>query len=177
MVLEVINQAAMAYRDKIPEDCWHQPFMPIEYLESEMRDGVGFFGFAIGPCLLGVMGIQEREGATLIRHAYVLPREQGKGIGYRLLEHLLQLAKSPNILVGTWKSNDQAIRFYKKAGFKELSHDKSMELLDRYWDLNKVHCEASIVLELAKEESRKEHNELGGHSCNRYSHHQYRVRV
>ncbi len=146
-VLEIINQAAFAYEGKIPEECWHQPFMPIEYLQSEINDGVRFFGFAIGPCFLGVMGIQERVGVTLIRHAYVLPREQGKGIGRRLLEHLLKLAASPRVLVGTWKSNEKAVRFYRNAGFVELPDKESAQLLDEYWEIEDVHSHASLVLE------------------------------
>lgn len=146
-VLEIINQAASAYEGKIPEECWHQPYMPIEYLQSEVGDGVRFFGFAIGPCLLGIMGIQERECVTLIRHAYVLPREQGKGIGRRLLDYLLGMAASSRVLVGTWKSNEQALRFYKHAGFVELPEEESMRLLDEYWRIEDIHSRASVVLE------------------------------
>ena len=63
------------------------------------------------------MGIQPVRDVNLIRHAYVVPESQGRGIGGALLEHLLELATRP-MLVGTWAAATWAIRFYERYGFE-----------------------------------------------------------
>ena len=57
-------------------------------LISEVDNGVRMFGYRKNNKLVGVMGIQELEGVTLIRHAYTLTNYQGKGIGTSLLQYL-----------------------------------------------------------------------------------------
>ena len=64
-----------------------------------------------------IMGIQPVRDVNLIRHAYVVPDSQGRGIGSALLEHLLALATRP-MLVGTWAAATWAIRFYERHGFE-----------------------------------------------------------
>ena len=83
----IINEAAQAYKGVIPDDCWHEPYMSMAELRREMGE-MTFFGWEDGDGLLGVMGYQPLEGVTLVRHAYVLPEHQSKGIGTRLLAHL-----------------------------------------------------------------------------------------
>jgi N-acetylglutamate synthase-like GNAT family acetyltransferase len=84
----IINDAAQAYRGIIPDDRWHEPYMPIEELEGEIRDGVEFWGLEEDCELLGVMGIQDRGEVTLMRHAYVRTARRKCGIGTQLLRHL-----------------------------------------------------------------------------------------
>src|SRR2546426_9133010 len=73
-ILTIINAAAEAYRGVIPDDCWHEPYMSLQELESEIAVGVAFSGYydASGQ-LIGVMGLQPVADVDLIRHAYVLP--------------------------------------------------------------------------------------------------------
>jgi hypothetical protein len=33
----IINEAAKAYKGKIPADCYHEPYMPLSELEREMK--------------------------------------------------------------------------------------------------------------------------------------------
>jgi hypothetical protein len=75
-VLEIVNAAAEAYRGAIPEDCWHEPYMPLDELEREIAAGVTFWGYEADGALVGVMGIQPVRDVDLIRHAYVLPASQ-----------------------------------------------------------------------------------------------------
>ena len=42
-ILSIVNDAALAYRDVIPADRWHEPYMPADELEREIRDGVVFW--------------------------------------------------------------------------------------------------------------------------------------
>src|SRR5205085_3758588 len=116
-ILEIVNAAAEAYRDVIPDDCWHEPYMPPRELEEEIADGVRFWGCESAGTLTGVMGLQRVRDVELIRHAYVLPATQGRGIGTVLLEHLRQRGERP-MLVGTWAAAEWAIGFYRRRGFE-----------------------------------------------------------
>ena len=79
--LEIINQAALAYKGVIPEDCWQEPYMPEAELRAEIAAGVNFWGYETEGGLVGVMGRQDLEDVTLIRHAYVDPAAQRQGVG------------------------------------------------------------------------------------------------
>jgi GNAT superfamily N-acetyltransferase len=139
----IINEAARAYEDVIPADRYHQPYMPMDELEQEMKR-MTFIGWEAGTELVGVMGLEPVKDVTLIRHAYILPEWQQQGIGSRLLNHLETMVATSRLLVGTWADADWAIDFYKKHGFILLP-DKD-ELLKTYWDIPKRQIETSVVL-------------------------------
>jgi GNAT superfamily N-acetyltransferase len=147
-ILQVINNAAHAYKGIIPDDSWKEPYMSSAELREEIEAGVQFFGWTEGEHLLGVTGIQAIKDITLIRHAYVLQRYQRKGIGTRLLEYLLGLAETPEILVGTWVDATWAIKYYEKHGFKLMSSTEKDRLLRTYWSIPQRQIEASVVLRL-----------------------------
>ena len=46
-VLKILNAAAEAYRGAIPEDCWHEPYMPLDELEREIAAGVKFWAMRL----------------------------------------------------------------------------------------------------------------------------------
>ncbi len=139
----IINEAAKAYETVIPDNCYHQPYMPRDELAQEMKQ-MTFFGWEVNGELVGIMGFQPIKDVTLIRHAYVLPRWQKQGIGNKLLSHLKGLVTTPRLLVGTWADNYWAIAFYQKHGFSLLP-DKD-ELLNTYWDIPQRQIETSVVL-------------------------------
>jgi GNAT superfamily N-acetyltransferase len=145
-ILEVINDAAQAYQGVIPDDRWKEPYMSVEELKKEIEAGVRFFGWTKGERLLGVAGIQGLEDTTLIRHAYVLPAFQRKGLGRRLLKYLVSLAATDEVLVGTWADASWAIRFYEKHGFKLVSPREKDRLLRAYWNIPERQVETSVVL-------------------------------
>jgi len=87
------------------------------------------------------------QDVTLIRHAYVLPEYQGKGIGTSLLNYLRQKTETGLLLVGTWVNATWAVDFYKKQGF-ELMSDKDA-LLKKYWNVPQRQIETSVVLSMA----------------------------
>ena len=80
IVYEVINKAASAYRGIIPEDCYHEPYMSEQELLRELQNVI-FFGWREKNRIVGVIGFQKVMDVTLVRHAYVLPEYQKKGIG------------------------------------------------------------------------------------------------
>ena len=145
-VLAIINAAAQRYRGVIPEDRWHDPYFSAEYLASELAEGVRFSGFEADGALLGVMGVQDVDDATLIRHAYVSPRAQRGGVGGKLLRSLLAKADGRPVLIGTWADADWAIAFYEKHGFRVTSREETTRLLKRYWDIPERQVETSVVL-------------------------------
>jgi GNAT superfamily N-acetyltransferase len=142
-IFEIVNRAAAAYKGVIPEDRYHEPYMPMEELQDEMR-GMTFFGWQEDDKVVGVIGFQPVLDVTLVRHVYVLPEYQRKGIGTILLNHVKELTRTRYLLVGTWAETSWAIDFYKKHGFI-LMPDKD-ELLARYWDIPQRQIDTSVVL-------------------------------
>jgi GNAT superfamily N-acetyltransferase len=145
IIYEVINKAARAYKGFIPDDCYHEPYMPKEELRQEMGN-MTFFGWEEKEKLVGVMGIQPVKDVTLIRHAYVLPNYQRMGIGSKLLDHIKLITKTKKLLVGTWADAIWAIEFYQKHGFRLMP--KKDELLMTYWNIPQRQIETSVVLSI-----------------------------
>ena len=150
-ILHVVNDAAEAYRGVIPEDRWKEPYMSANKLREEIKSGVEFYGYIEDNVLVAVMGIQRVNNVTLIRHAYVLTNRQRRGIGEKLLRHLLSLARTSEVLVGTWEAAYWAIRFYEKHGFRLVTREEKDRLLRKYWNIPARQIETSVVLELKKE--------------------------
>ena len=144
----VINDAAQAYNGVIPEDQWREPYMSAEELKEEIKNGIDFYGWIENNVLVGVMGIQQVNEVTLIRHAYVLTNRQRSGIGGKLLRYLLSLAQTSEILIGTWEAAYWAIRFYEKHGFKLISREETDNLLSKHWNITERQIETSVVLRL-----------------------------
>lgn len=144
-ILAIINAAAEAYRGVIPADRWHEPYMPAADLDHEIEAGVAFWVYETDGELAGVMGIQPVRDVDLIRHAYVLPGHQGRGIGGAMLAHLQGLS-SRRMLIGTWAAADWAIRFYQRHGFELVSHERTPALLKTYWTIPDRQIETSVVL-------------------------------
>ena len=144
-ILEIVNAAAEAYRGVVPEDCWHEPYMPAGELEDEIAAGIAFWGIEVDGALAGVMGIQPVHDVDLIRHAYVLPEYQRRGFGTALLGHLRGLTSRP-MLIGTWAAADWAVRFYQRHGFELVPPERKTALLRTYWTVPNRQIETSLVL-------------------------------
>ena len=91
------------------------------------------------------MGIQRLGEVDLIRHAYVLPAHQRRGVGAALLGHLRALSRR-RMLIGTWAAADWAIGFYERHGFELVSPVRKTALLKRYWKIPDRQIETSVVL-------------------------------
>ena len=144
-IFQIINDAAEAYRGIIPVDRWHEPYMPREELRAEVSAGVAFLGYEKGDELGGVMGTQDVQDVTLIRHAYVRTAQRGQGIGGELLGRIMDQATKP-ILIGTWADAVWAVRFYENHGFKVVSTREKETLLRKYWNVPDRQIETSVVL-------------------------------
>ena len=145
-ILAVINAAAERYRGTIPADCWHEPYMSSEQLARDIAAGVNFWVYEDNDReLAGVMGLQHVKDVTLVRHAYVLPSRQGRGIGRKLLRHLEEMSDQP-ILIGTWADATWAIGFYEAHGYALISPQETAALLNAYWSIPPRQVATSVVL-------------------------------
>lgn len=144
-ILEIVNDAAEAYRGVIPPDRFHDPYMSADALKREIAGGIAFHGYRDSNRLIGVMGVQDVQDVTLIRHAYVRTVARRAGIGSALLAHIMAGAKRP-VLIGTWRAASWAIAFYRKNGFALIPDAEIAQVLRRYWAIPERQIEESVVL-------------------------------
>ncbi|HIC50797.1 MAG: GNAT family N-acetyltransferase [Candidatus Thalassarchaeum betae] len=144
-IYEIINDAAQAYRGIIPPDRWHDPYMPRGELREEISAGVAFLGYEKEGELAGVMGTQDVQDVTLIRHAYVRTAHRNQGIGGELLGQIMDGATRP-VLIGTWADAFWAIHFYERHGFTVVSPGEKERLLRKYWSVPDRQIVTSVVL-------------------------------
>lgn len=82
---------------------------------------------------------EKRPSPSLeIERIYVMATYQGKGIGKKILEQTIDIAKSKNlknIWLGVWEKNLKAISFYQKFGFKQFGSHPFMLGTDLQTDL------------------------------------------
>jgi N-acetylglutamate synthase-like GNAT family acetyltransferase len=124
---------------------------------------VVFWGCEAGGQLVGVMGIQDVQDVTLIRHAYVRTDHRNRGIGSKLLAHLYAQCTRP-VLIGTWAAATWAIRFYEKHGFRLVTPEEKNRLLKKYWSIPERQVETSVVL---AEHERDSHAQTFGQTFSR----------
>jgi len=118
-------------------------------LVDEIAKGVQFWGWDEAGVLVGVMGLQNVRDVTLIRHAYVRPSHQSRGVGGALLTQLAGQNSTP-LLVGTWASAHWAIRFYERHGFRLVGTEEKDRLLSIYWNISLRQRQTSVVLTRAR---------------------------
>ena len=143
--LAIVNAAASAYRGIIPPDCWHEPYMSDAELQREVDAGVELWIYDDDGEVIGIMGVQRVRDVDLIRHAYVLPEHQRRGVGAALMERLRRRSDRP-MLVGTWANARWAIGFYERHGFVLQPPERARELLRTYWSIPERQIETSVVL-------------------------------
>jgi N-acetylglutamate synthase-like GNAT family acetyltransferase len=144
-IYAIINDAAQAYQGIIPADRWHEPYMPEDELRREIADGVEFWGYEDDGTLLGVMGRQNVQDVTLLRHAYVRTAHRNRGIGGQLLVALCREVERP-VLIGTWAAATWAVRFYQQHGFRQVTPAEKDRLLKTYWSIPERQVDTSVVL-------------------------------
>jgi hypothetical protein len=60
------------------------------------------------------------------------------------------LAKTSEVLVGTWEAAFWAVRFYEKYGFRLVSKEEKNRLLREFWNIPERQVETSVVLKLQR---------------------------
>jgi GNAT superfamily N-acetyltransferase len=143
--LGVINEAARWYREFLRPEEYHEPEMTPQAWDAEARR-LTWYGAFVAGALVGVMGLEPVRDAVLLRHAYVLPAYQRRGIGSRLLRHLeAEVRGAPRIIVGTYRENYKARQVLERAGYR-LSGD-SAALLRAHYAIPEDRLRSSVAYE------------------------------
>jgi GNAT superfamily N-acetyltransferase len=143
--LEVINRAAQWYAQFLPPEQLHSPEMTAAQWDAEARRMI-WYGAYLGGSLVGVMGLEPKGDAALIRHGYVLPEHQRSGLGGALLAHLERAAgNAQRVIIGTYAANYKARASLEKGGYR-LCAD-SQAVLARYFALPPDRARASVAYE------------------------------
>lgn len=143
--LAVINTAARWYRDFLPSEDVHDPEMTPEQWEAEARR-LAWYGAFDGDVLVAVGGLEHVRDAALLRHGYVLPEYQRRGVGALLREHLeQQVGGVTRIIVGTYAGNYKARGALAKAGYL-LSADPEA-VLRAYYAIPEDRLASSVTYE------------------------------
>lgn len=143
--LVVINTAARWYREFLPPAEYHDPEMTPAAWEAEARK-MKWFGAFAGETLVGVMGLEYVREVALLRHAYVLPDRQRRGVGSRLREHLeAMIPAGTRVIVGTYAANYKAGRALEKAGYRRAVDSEAV--LRAYYSIPEDRLRSSVVFE------------------------------
>lgn len=98
----------------------HTPEAQTAYLQREMAAGKHVF-MLLNPHPVGIVSVQE----SLIENLYVLPSEQCKGYGTRLLQFAIsQCVARPTLWI--LNTNEKARRLYGRHGFTETGRRKQL---------------------------------------------------
>ena len=145
--LRVINEAAKAYREVLPSHVYREPQMTAEEFMRERRR-IRFFVAEVEGEIIGVIGYEYVGDVALVRHAYVKPQYQRRGVGTALLNHVEEIVvsegKVDTLIVGTYRDAYWAIAFYSKHGYR-LAAD-SDPILRKYYDIPDIQRENSVAL-------------------------------
>jgi GNAT superfamily N-acetyltransferase len=143
--LAVVNTAALWYREFLPPGEYHEPEMTSEAFEQE-ASRLTWYGVFVANALVGVGGLEHSGGVALLRHGYVLPEYQHRGVGLRLVAHMEGEARGvTRVVVGTYRRNTRARGALEKAGYR-LSDD-SEAVLRAYYAIPEDRLRASVTYE------------------------------
>lgn len=98
------------------EGTWHST----ETLQRQMKNRtVLFAGYREDGRILGLIRAAMADGETLrVFQLYVLPAEQGRGIGRKLMDYARDSNPTARrVVLNVAKGNDKAISFYTRYGF------------------------------------------------------------
>lgn len=145
LAVSVINSAAEWYREFLPEDEAAGPEMTPEEWDSEAARMTWYGAFADHQ-LVGVMGAECIQDVVLLRHAYVLPDWQRRGIGAALVRHAeSRVTGVDRIVVGTYAANHKARAALERIGYR-LSEDPET-VLRAYYDIPEERLMSSVTYE------------------------------
>ena len=143
--LSVINTAAGWYREFLPDAAYDEPEMTAAAWTAEAKR-LGWHGAFQADTLVGVMGLEYVNDVALLRHAYILPDAQRRGVGRLLMQTLeRQVTGVGRIVVGTYAGNYKARGMLEKSGYR-LSGD-STAVLRQYYDIPDDRLWSSVTYE------------------------------
>ena len=141
----VINTAAEWYREFLGTDEIHEPEMTFDEWLAEARR-MTWYGAFEGDDLVGVMGLEYVSDVALVRHAYVLPNRQRRGVASLLHDHVeRQTHGVERIIAGTYAANYKARHAFERFGYR-LSPDPEATL-HRYYQIPQDRLLSSVTYE------------------------------
>jgi GNAT superfamily N-acetyltransferase len=92
----------------------------VEALKKQLHEGVRFLIIENDNLPVGFAGYSILKDRIRIHKLYILPAEQGKGAGKKLLEHITNEARAKGIKILELNVNraNPAVNFYKNSGFE-----------------------------------------------------------
>jgi GNAT superfamily N-acetyltransferase len=92
------------------------------------------------------MGLEYSADVALLRHAYVAPALQRRGIASALNDHLVDEVQGVGrIVVGTYAANYKARASLEKSGFQQSADSDAV--LREYYDIPLDRLESSVAYE------------------------------
>ncbi len=98
----------------------------LETLQNQVEEGQLFYVLKENGKPLGFIGLElltTKKNEIKIQKIYVLPYNQGKGVGRKLIEKAIEIAQESgieNVILNVNRFN-KAVSFYQKIGFKITS--------------------------------------------------------
>ena len=97
-------------------------------LQDQFQNGHMFYGIEIEGEWVGFMGLEAKypqDDSIKIHKLYVLPALQGKGIGRKLIDYAIDVARTAgyNQLMLNVNRFNKAVRFYEHLGFSILKQE------------------------------------------------------
>ena len=146
--VRVIDAAARWYEEFLPPEEVPEPEMTPQQWSDE-AERMTWYGAFEHRRLVGVIGLEDAGDAALLRHWYVDPAHQRRGIGSRLRRHLEEEAgPATRIIAGTYAANHKARTALERAGY-ELSADTEA-VLRAYYDIPEERLASSVTYELVR---------------------------
>ncbi len=144
--LDVINTAGKSSQAFLPPEEYHEPLMTREEFEKEAKRVRFYVAEDARGEVVGVMGLEHVKDVALIRHGYIRPDCQRRGIGAALLAHLEGLAgRVSRIIIGTYRRNLAAQALLAKHEYRQVA-DSDAVLRD-YYDIPEAQCRESVAFE------------------------------
>jgi len=89
----------------------------------------GYGAWFAGERLAGVCGLEteayRRSRVGEVVGLYTITRFQGEGVGVRMIDHLVEVAKEAKLrALFACSSNDRAITFFERCGFEQVERDR-----------------------------------------------------
>lgn len=135
----VATEKELVSLSKLAYDIWHEYFpallseAQIDYmvekfqsydaLKTAIENGYEYFLLKKGEMPVGYVGTHEEERLLFLSKLYLLKEYRGKGLGYDMLQTVLETAehrKKEGVYLTVNRFNAAAIRLYTKIGFQKV---------------------------------------------------------
>lgn len=111
---------------------WDDDFQKKRLLNEYQPDW--FYWIKQGSVLVGLLCFKPYDHAYHVHFLIVFPEYQAKGVGTAVMDYVHTLAKEEGrkeVTLSSFRSNKNALRFYKKLGYQTIQEDEHFLSLSR----------------------------------------------